>query len=122
MASINNLGGITLTRGDCFKAPLFINIGTESEPIRLNVNIFPELEVYLGVYLPGSRFENSLIRKRFTDKDCNEHGDVVISIEPQDTLKLRSGTYMYTIKARIYSKEYGEWVATVVDSSKFQLR
>lgn len=122
MASISNLGVITLTRGDCFKAPLFINIGTESEPIRLDVLKFPELEVYLGVYLPGTKFENSIIRKQFGVNNCNEYGDIVVNIDPEDTLKLRPGNYNYAIKARLYDKKYGEWVATIVDSNKFYIR
>lgn len=121
MASISNLGMITLNRGDCFKAPLFINIGTEEEPIRLDMNKIPDVEVYFGVYTPGSRFEDSFIAKKFTYLDSNPLGDVMISLDPQDTLYIRPGIYLYSIKARMYDPIYGEWIGTVINANKFQI-
>lgn len=121
MASISNLGSITLARGDCFKAPLFINIGSDIEPIRLDIRSLPELEIYFGVYMPYDRFENSFIAKKFNHLDSNELGDVIITINPEDTLYIRPGSYKYSIKARMYDKAYGEWINTVVDANTFYI-
>lgn len=121
MASINNSGVITLNRGDCFKTPLFINIGTEEEPIRLDMNKAPEVEIYFGVYAPGTKFENSFIIKKFTYLDSNSFGDVMISLNPQDTLYIRPGAYIYSVKARMYDKAQGEWINTVIDANKFYI-
>ena len=41
MATISNLGVITLNRGTCFKVPLFLDIGTENNPIRLDTRMLP---------------------------------------------------------------------------------
>jgi hypothetical protein len=103
MTTIDNLGTITLNRGDCFKTPLFLNIGTEKEPIRLNVLKFPQLEVFFGIYLPGSKFENSFIKKTFNFKDSNSLGDIVISLDPLDTLYVPPGKYLYTVKAKLHN-------------------
>lgn len=121
MAFINNLGVITLNRGDCFKTPLFINIGTEKEPIRLDFKKFPNVEVYFGIYVPGYKFENSFIVKKFTYLDSNSNGDVIVSFEPNDTFYIKPGRYKYSVKARMYSVEYGEWVGTVINENDFYI-
>ena len=73
---IDALNIIKLNRGDCVQIPLFINIGTDEEPVRLDFNRFKDLdiEVYLGVYPPNSKFEHSIIRKKFTYLDVNDLG------------------------------------------------
>ena len=121
MASISNLGTITVARGDCFRAPLFINIGTEKEPIRLDVRKLPELEIYFGVYMPYDRFENSFIAKKFDHLDSNELGDIMITINLEDTLYIRPGSYKYSVRARMYDESYGEWINTVVDANTFYI-
>lgn len=121
MPSISNLGIITVTQGDCFQAPLFLNIGSDNEPIRLDLIKFPDLEVYFGVYTCGSRFERSFIIKKFTYLDTNKFGDVVITLNPEDTKCVRPGKYKYSIKVRIDDPNQGEWVNTVIDSKDFYL-
>ena len=115
MAIISSNVDITVIKGDFFEAPLFINMGEDSEPIRLEVNKFPFLEIYFGAYLPGQSFEKSVIRKKFTYVDTNEYGDVIIKLQPQDTKYLSTGKYYYSIKARIQDAEFGEWVYTVIE-------
>ena len=84
MAIIENSGKIIMNRGECFQAPLFINIGTDEEPIRLNIRELASLdiEVYLGIHLSNQLFEYSFIRKIFNYLDTNEYGDVIISLDP----------------------------------------
>lgn len=121
MAFINNLGVITLDRGDCFKTPLFINIGTQEEPIRFNILKFPEAELYFGVYNPGDKFENSFIAKKFNYLDSNPQGDVIISLNSEDTLHKRPGAYLYSIKIRMFDPTYGEWISTVINENNFYI-
>jgi hypothetical protein len=52
MYSVKSDGTLTINRGDCFSIPLFINVGTDSEPIRFDFSVFPNAEIYLGVYYP----------------------------------------------------------------------
>ena len=123
MALISNLGEITLYRGDCFQVPLFINIGSEETPVRFDFKKFKdlEMEIYLGVYLPNAGFEQSFIRKMFTHEDSNDFGDIIVKIDPQDTLYVPSGSYKYTIKARMVDPIDGEWVSTIVDKNTFKI-
>ena len=123
MAFVDNLGKITINRGDCFQIPLFINMGTEDEPIRLDFKEFSNLgiEIYLGVYPPHYSFEYSLIRKKFTYLDANENGDVVIKIDPQDTVNLFPGNYKYSIKATMQDVNQENWVSTIIDANDFYI-
>lgn len=121
MFSIKNNGEIYLNRGDCFKAPLFINMGTDEEPVRVDLIKFPYLEVYMGIMYPNQSFENAIIRKKFTEKDINQYGDVVVSIEPEDTINLYPGKYYYEIKARIYNDKDGEFVRTIINKNTFMI-
>ena len=120
---IDALNIIKLNRGDCAQIPLFINIGTDEEPVRLDFNKFKDLdiEVYLGVYAPNSKFEHSIIRKKFTYLDANNLGDIIIKIEPQDTFMLYPGKYYYQIKARMEDPIQGEWISTIVDKQEFYI-
>lgn len=121
MAFIDNLGAITLNRGDCFRAPLFINIGTEEEPIRLDMNKFPGIEVYFGAYSPGDSFEKSFIAKKFTYLDSNDFGDVIVTLNPLDTLYKRPGAYLYSVKIRMFDPNCEEWINTVINESNFYI-
>ena len=120
---MDNLNNIKISQGDCLHIPLFINIGTDDAPIRLDFNKFSDLgiEVYLGVYPPSGCFERAIIRKKFTYLDANEFGDVVITISPEDTIKLCPGKYYYQIKARMQDDIQGEWVSTILERRDFYI-
>ena len=49
--SINNI--ITISRGDSFEFPLFINIGTLLNPIKYNLVEHENAKIYLGVMEPN---------------------------------------------------------------------
>ena len=123
MAFIDNLCNITISRGECLQIPLFVNMGVDEEPVRLNFNEISDLnvEVYLGIHLPHQPFECSLIRKIFTYLDSNEYGDIMVKLNPQDTLNMLPGKYFYSIKLRMQSPNQGDWVSTIIDEKIFQL-
>ena len=123
MAFIDNNGIINLYRGDCLQVPLFINIGTDEEPIRLDFNKFSNLdiEVYFGVYSKNCPFEHSFIRKKFTCLDANSLGDIIVKIDPQDTLCVIPGSYFYSVKLRMQDNIQGEFVSTVIDRNIFNI-
>lgn len=119
MFHINNSGIISLNRGDSFKVPLFINMGTDTEPVRVDLHKFPYLEVYMGIMLPHQTFETAIIKKKFTVDNANDKGDVVVNIEPAETMNLRPGKYFYEIKARLDDPIEGEYVRTVINKTQF---
>ena len=68
MLTISNNGFISLTRGDSFTVPLFINRGTVFHPRRYYIADNPNAAVYLGVMEPNQPFERAIIRKKYTSK------------------------------------------------------
>lgn len=115
MYTISNNGFITITRGDSFQSPLFINQGTSCVPIRWCIERYPNAKVYLGIMEYNQPFEQALIRKQyqfdykkdkktgesllndFGDK-INKYGDIVVTIRSQDTEYLLPGKYYYEVK------------------------
>lgn len=119
MFNITYNGIITVTRGDSFTLPLLLNFGTNLEPIHYQLT--DRDIVYFGVMEPNQPFENALIRKRYTIKDVDEYGHVVIKFRPQDTQCVLPGKYYYQVKLQRFNSEdptdYD--VETVIDKTQF---
>lgn len=143
MLTISNNGIITVNRGDNFSVPLFINQGTEFEPIRYRLT--GDDEVYLGIFSSDANylldttgtkvfvedeityigipeidiyFENALVRKTLTVSDLNVNGDVVIKFVNTDTKFLLPGNYYYQIRVKI-TKDSEEYINTIVKKTPF---
>lgn len=109
---------ISMTRGDSIEAPLFLNEGTNTAPARYILS--ENDEVYLGVMECNEPFENALIRKKFTHKDLNENGDVVVRLNHEDTAQVIPDLYYYQIKLRKFNADTNTYeVHTVVQKTKF---
>lgn len=117
MFTISNDNIITLNRGDSAKTPLFINAGDEFSPVRYYLKDNDEL--YLGIMEPNQSFECAIIKKKFTSKDFNKNGDVIIKIEPDDTVCLIPGKYFYQVKAKILNEDGTYDVNTVIEKTEF---
>lgn len=117
MFDISRDGVITLTRGDSFEAPLFINMGTDLDPMRYDMTD-NNAEIYFGLMEANQPFERALVRKKYTKADVNEYGDVVVKFIPEDTVEIIPGVYYYQIKIRIPTDDTYE-VNTVVKKTKF---
>ena len=115
--SINNL--ITVSRGDSFKCPLFLNCGTDIDPDRYYIKD-GEIVIFAIEY-PNQCFENAVIKKEFGYTDRNEHGDIVVSIDGEETKILLSGTYYYEIKALLLDENNKYFVNTVVEKTLFTI-
>lgn len=122
MVTISNNGFISLTRGDSFSVPLFINMGTGMAPVRHSLLEHPETEIYLGVMEPNQPFEQAIIRKKYTSESkVNENGDLMIEFSSRDTEYLLPGKYFYQIKAK-FIDEMGVGVDTIVSKKQFIIR
>lgn len=93
---------VTMTRGDSWEVPLFLNKGTALKPMRYNLQ--DEDSVYLAIMEPNQPFEQAIVKKKFTNKNINRNGDIVVRIEPEDTQCLKPGKYFYQIKAKFINK------------------
>lgn len=96
MFSRSPQGIITMTRGDSFSFPLFINCNTDILPQRYTLQ--EEDVLHFRVKKPNQLFEKSVIRKSYTSSDLNEDGDVVVRFRPEDTVELLPGKYYYEVK------------------------
>ena len=112
--SINNI--ITISRGDSFEFPLFINIGTLLNPIKYNLVEHENAKIYLGVMEPNQAFEQALIRQIYTKDDVDENGNIIIKFFPSDTYLLNPGIYYYEIKLKD-----GNAVTTVLPKTLFYI-
>lgn len=118
MFYIENTGIIRITRGDSAEAPLFINRGTEIEPIRYNLD--EKSQVYLGVMEPNYPFEQAIIKKKYTKDDVNEFGDVVVKFSSEDTVNLIPGKYYYSIKVNEWNEDKQDYdIYTIVERTQF---
>ncbi len=119
MFNLSQNGIITVTRGDSFKMPLVLNVGTTFNPRRfaLDENSY----VYFAVMEPNQPFENALIRKRYTVEDVNENGDIMVAFRPQDTQCVLPGKYYYQIKLQVCNPDNADdyEVHTIVDKTLF---
>jgi len=112
---------ITTNRGDSFKFPIQLNIGTLVRPV-----FYDMLEgdfVYFGVMEANQPFENALIRKKFSADDYDyDTQSLMIRFTDQDTRFLLPGTYYYQIKLFRDKKNVTDnydAVDTILDRTKF---
>lgn len=112
---------IKMTRGDTYEFNLTIDDeGSENGKYILQGND----TVYFGLMEPNSAFEQSLVKKIYTEEDCDKDGNIFITIEPEDTEHLLPGVYYYSVKLKV-DHENGETyenihkVITVINKTKF---
>lgn len=117
MIDIDKNNRIAVTRGDSFSCPLFLNKGTDYKPLRRVLK--DNEEVYLAIMEPNQRFEDAIVKKVYTKDNLNKNGDIIISIEHDDTRCLIPGKYYYQIKALFIDENNKQLVNTVVNKTEF---
>ena len=109
---------ITINRGDTYDFDLTIyDDSAEGRYILHDDDV-----LYFGLMDPHQKFENALVKKRFTKDDCDEVGNLNIEIKPEDTIDLMPGVYFYSIKLHRRSNtelEKVDRVITVINKTKF---
>lgn len=96
-ARVNANNIITTNRGDSFKFPIQLNIGTIINPVWYDM--MEGDYVYLGVMEANQPFEDALIKKKFDISDYDyDTQALMIRFISQDTRYLLPGTYYYEIK------------------------
>ena len=119
MVSVSKDNIITLSRGDTVQFPIFLNIGSDLNPVRYDLHEFDEL--YLGIMEPNQPFENAIIRKKFNASSPKDHnGFTLLRLNHDDTKCLLPEKYYYQVKLRKYNELYQDYdVMTVVDKTLF---
>ncbi len=115
----NNI--IVTNRGDSFKFPLQLNIGTKVNPVFYD--IMEGDYVYLGVMEANQPFENAIIKKKFGAEDYNyDYQYLMVRFTAQDTEHILPGTYYYEIKLFRDKKNVDDnydAVDTILNRTKF---
>lgn len=62
---------------------------------------------------PHQKFEDAIIRKKFTSVDQGSDGTIAIRLDPADTIDLDSGVYYYAVKLR-----QNDQVFTIINKAK----
>lgn len=114
-ATINH---ITINRGDTYSFPLYVNIGTQIAPEKLRLT--DTMSVYVGVTEPNQKFENAIIRKKYTAEDMDKNKDIKITFYPEDTVNLKEGKYYIEIKLVDTSTE-PDTVTTICSKKLFYI-
>lgn len=125
MGVINNI--IVINRGDSYDFDLTI---ADETAIDGRYHLIGDDAVYFGLMDPGQRFEDALVRKKYTVEDTDTMGNLVIAIEPEDTLDLYPGKYFYAVKLHLNHADIdantgiptGLWidkVITIINKTKF---
>lgn len=120
MFNISDSGTITLTRGDSFSSPLYINQGTELSPVRY---ILTENDtVYFAIMEENKSFEDAIIKKVYNgSSEATLDGDIILKLKPQDTENLVCGKYIYTVKLKQTVSQDDYDVTTLIIEQPFYI-
>ena len=98
MIEISNNGIISINRGDYAEIPLFINQGNQMYPIRYSLLKDSSSTITFAVMTPQQHFERAAIKKSYSIKSPHtKQNDLVIVLEPRDTIGLNPGKYFYSV-------------------------
>jgi hypothetical protein len=125
MGALNNI--IVMNRGDTYEFDLTIS---DENAIDGRYRLCGDDAVYFGLMDPGQPFETALVRKKFTVADTDAMGNLIITIQPEDTLDLLPGKYFYAVKLHLNHAEIDQntgeptgkqidRVGTVINKTKF---
>ena len=106
---------VVINRGDTYRATVQLT-DVDGTPYVMN----REDRLYFGLMDPHQPFENALIKKRMTYKDCDSHGVVAFGLKAEDTVDLLPGVYYYAVKLHHLERASGtDEVKTVIAKTKF---
>ncbi len=107
---------VRLIRGDTFK--FMLNVDDENSDTGYYM-LKDNDALYLGITLPHQKFEDALIKKKYTKADQDEYGNITAHISYEDTADLFPGVYYYSAKLRQNIDTEDEQITTVINKTKF---
>lgn len=97
MQKIDHNGNITLSRGEVFTCPIFIDVSPNMF-YSIRFPFHEHDEIIFNICEPNVPFEKYLLSQTYRIEDLNENKDVQLKLIFADTAFLCSGTYYYEIK------------------------
>jgi hypothetical protein len=119
MAVVSNNNIIMINRGDTFTFDFTIDDGSTDDGRYI---LKDDDALYFGIMDPHQLFENAIVKRRFTKDDCDDAGNLIITIRPEDTIDLCPGVYYYAVKLHRHTdneEEYIDEVITIINKTKF---
>ena len=105
-------------RGDTTTLVPFINKGTAMSPERYEIT--ENDTIYFALMEPNQKFEDAILKKVFnSESPVTEDGDLIIKLNPSDTVDLLPGKYYYTIKMKHDTNENEYDVYTLLQETEF---
>ena len=106
---------ITMVRGDSevFKFKFTEGKFPFDSPLKVNDGDV----IFFGLMDPHQHFEYALLKKEYSNKDFDEEGNFILTLNPDDTIELAEGTYFYSIKLLRTNAE----IKTLVQKTRFHL-
>ena len=119
MFNISKNGIITINRGDTFSLDVFVNLGTELEPIPYIME--PGDMLYFALMEPNQPFEHALIRLAYDYESMNEDGVVTMLFSGEMTEFIVPGNYYYQIKLVRPQEDSCDLIDTIVPKTKITI-
>ena len=89
---------INMFRGDSLDIPLDIRNGSAMHYEQYNLT--NNDTIYFGLMEPNQKFEDAILKKVLTISDIDNDGNLIVKLEPIDTVDLLPGKYYYSIKLK----------------------
>lgn len=104
---------INIVRGDSvnISLPLYSD-KFKREKISLSENDL----IFFGLMLPRQHFECAFLKKEFDYTDFDSEGNLILALDPLDTMSLISGVYYYELKLL---KDGEDSITTLIPKTKF---
>lgn len=103
MLDVNKVSGeIYITRGDNGEFSLCLEVGNNMDSVEHTLKEGDNL--YLGIEEPNQPFENAVVKKviNLSNSLLDKNKNLIVTLEPDDTICLMPGTYFYEIKGKFY--------------------
>ena len=111
-------GIVHLLRGDSYIVPIIVNLGDKLHPQIYTLN--DNDRIYFGLMEPNKAFENAVVKKTFSNmSDTDEDGNILLTLNPEDTLNLLVGKYYYMVKLKIVKDDGRTVVKTLIPPTQF---
>lgn len=94
----NKYSIINMFRGDSLDIPLDIRNGSAMHYEQYNLT--DSDTIYFGLMEPNQKFEDAILKKVLTISDIDNDGNLIVKLEPIDTVDLLPGKYYYSIKLK----------------------
>ena len=104
---------ISIDRGDYLEMNVELSQGRF--PFKKKIEIKEGDTIYFALMHDHEPFERSLLKIEYTMEDVDSEGDLLVQIEPEDTIGLFPGVYYYEVKLLTKDSK----IITIIPRSKF---